>query len=54
MANGNRPLRFGPFDSYDQAKAAWQAQSWANVDSCHHRFTIVKDEAPQNGDKTAA
>jgi hypothetical protein len=54
MANGKGPLRFGPFDSYEQAKAAWQAQSWANVDSCHHRFTIVKDEGAQDGDKSAA
>ncbi|MFN4283023.1 MAG: DUF4170 domain-containing protein [Alphaproteobacteria bacterium] len=54
MANGNGPQRFGPFETYEQAKSAWQAQSWANVDSCHHRFTIVKDEAPQSGDKSAA
>ena len=59
MANGKGPLRFGPFETYEQAKAAWQAQSWANVDSCHHRFTIVKDEGVkdegrQEGDKSAA
>jgi hypothetical protein len=43
MANGKGPERFGPFETYDEAKAAWKAHSWASVDSCHSRFTIVED-----------
>jgi hypothetical protein len=58
MANGKGPQRFGPFASYEQARVVWQTQSWATVDSCHHRFTIVKEEDTQSdgarGDKSAA
>lgn len=36
--------RDGPFDTYEAAKASWQAMSWANVDDCHARFTVVEYE----------
>jgi hypothetical protein len=54
LANDKGPQRFGPFETYDEAKAVWQAQSWASVDSCHSRFTIVKDDGAKTGDKSAA
>lgn len=32
----------GPFPTYDEAKVIWQARSWAKVDDCHARFSIVE------------
>lgn len=44
LAKGEKPQRFGPFASYEDARAAWLAHSFANVDNCHVRFVIVQDE----------
>lgn len=52
MANGGKPQKYGPFKTYEEAKAAWLAHSWANVDNCHVRFTITRDDA--NNSSSAA
>lgn len=44
MAQGVTPQRFGPFKTYEDARAAWLALSFASVDNCHVRFTIVRDD----------
>ena len=46
MAKGAKPERYGPFDTYEDARAAWLAHSFANVDNCHVRFTITRDDQP--------
>lgn len=43
MAKGATPQKLGPFKTYEEARAAWLAQSFANVDNCHVRYTIVQD-----------
>jgi hypothetical protein len=52
LAKGAKPQRYGPFQSYEEAKAAWLAHSWANVDNCHVRFTITRDD--QSNSSSAA
>lgn len=44
MANGGKPQKYGPFTTYEDARAVWLAHSWANVDNCHVRFTIARDD----------
>lgn len=44
LAKGTEPQRYGPFKTYEEAKAAWLAHSWANVDNCHVRFTISRGD----------
>lgn len=43
LAAGGKEERVGPFDSYEAAKAAWQARAWATVDSANTRYRIVKE-----------
>ena len=43
IAGGGKETRLGPFDSYEAAKAAWQARAWATVDSANTRYRIVKE-----------
>ena len=45
MAKGASPQRYGPFRSYEEARAAWLSHSWANVDNCNVRFMIVRDDS---------
>lgn len=33
---------YGPFDSYDDAKAEWQSRAWASVDDALSRYRIEK------------
>ena len=33
---------YGPFDSYDDAKAEWGRRAWATVDDAHARYRIEK------------
>ncbi len=33
---------YGPFDSYEAAKAEWGRRAWATVDDAHARFRIEK------------
>jgi hypothetical protein len=44
MAKGAAPQKYGPFKTYEEARAAWLAHSFANVDNCHVRFTITRDD----------
>ena len=43
MAKGANPQKFGPFKTYEEARAAWLAHSFASVDNCHVRYTIEQD-----------
>jgi hypothetical protein len=43
MAGGGPEERIGPFDSYDAAKAVWQARAWATVDNAHARYRIEEE-----------
>jgi hypothetical protein len=53
MAKGARPQRYGPFKTYDEARAAWLAHSFANVDNCHVRFTITRDDTSSSTSEAA-
>jgi len=33
---------YGPFDSYDEAKAEWQRRAWASVDDALSRYRIER------------
>ena len=44
-ADGGGPERFGPFESYDEARKAWFGQSMARIDECLVRYRIVGEEA---------
>ena len=44
MAKGASPQRFGPFPTYEEARVAWMAHSFAHVDNCNVRFVIVNDD----------
>jgi hypothetical protein len=44
MAPGASPQRYGPFQTFEEARAVWLAHSFANVDKCNVRFTIEHDE----------
>jgi Domain of unknown function (DUF4170) len=43
IAGGGPEERIGPFERYDDAKAAWQARAWATVDNAHARYRIEED-----------
>ena len=44
---GTEEEHIGPFASYDEAKAAWQAKAWATVDNCNFRFRIIEEAGPK-------
>jgi hypothetical protein len=54
MADGGSPRKYGPFKTYEEARAAWLAHSWANVDNCHVRFTIASDDNQRSPSSAAA
>jgi hypothetical protein len=43
IAGGGPEERIGPFDSYEAAKAGWQARAWATVDNAHARYRIEEE-----------
>jgi hypothetical protein len=43
IAGGRAEERIGPFDSYEAAKAVWQARAWATVDNAQTRYRIEED-----------
>jgi Domain of unknown function (DUF4170) len=45
IAGGGEEERIGPFESYEAAKAEWQARAWASVDSAHARYRIEEEGA---------
>lgn len=44
LAPGRALERYGPFASYQDARAEWQKRAWATVDDCQVRYTIVEDQ----------
>ena len=42
-AAGGPEERIGPFESYEAAKAVWQARAWATVDNARARYRIEED-----------
>jgi len=40
---GTTEERLGPFTTYKDAHAAWQARSWATVDTATRRYRIVEE-----------
>ena len=41
---GDKPEeRIGPFESYEAAKAVWQARAWATVDNAQARYRIEEE-----------
>lgn len=41
LEEGKKLERFGPFNSYSEAKKEWNKISWKNVDSCNTRYIIL-------------
>lgn len=41
-APGTAEQRYGPFASYEEAKAEWARRAWASVDDAHTRFRIER------------
>jgi hypothetical protein len=41
-APGTSEQRFGPFATYEEAKAEWARRAWATVDDAHTRFRIER------------
>ena len=44
LAPGAKAQRIGPFATYEDARIAWLAHSFAHVDNCNVRFVIVNDD----------
>ena len=40
LKDGENLKKFGPFNSYIEAKKKWDKLSWENVDNCFVRFVI--------------
>mgnify|MGYP001292397976 CR=1 FL=1 len=38
---GHKLQKYGPFNSYEDAKKKWDKISWQNVDNCFVRFIIL-------------
>ena len=38
---GNDLERYGPYNTFDEAKKEWDRISWKNVDSCNTRYVIL-------------
>src|SRR5579883_886497 len=45
LVPGSSEERYGPYDSYQAAHDAWQARSWATVDSATKRYRVVEETA---------
>jgi hypothetical protein len=43
MQDGGKEQKFGPFKSYDEAKAEWQRRAWNSVDNACARYRIEED-----------
>ena len=41
IQNGYSMEKYGPFESYNEAKKVWDKYSWKNVDDCFIRYTII-------------
>ena len=45
LVAGAEEERLGPFTTYKAAHDAWQARSWATVDTATRRYRIVEETA---------
>lgn len=43
-APGSQIGKWGPFHTYEEAKAAWQKKAWESVDQANARFTITEED----------
>ena len=41
FADHSKKERYGPFESYEDAKKYWEKISWENVDNCNVRYIIL-------------
>jgi Domain of unknown function (DUF4170) len=41
-AGGQSEQRYGPFATYEEAKAEWARRAWATVDDAHTRYRIER------------
>ena len=41
-APGKEEERYGPFSTYEEAKAEWGRRAWATVDDAHSRYRIER------------
>ena len=41
LEKNNELERYGPYNTYDEAKKEWDKISWENVDSCNTRYVIL-------------
>ena len=41
LQDDERLQKYGPFNSYAEAKNEWNRLSWQNVDSCNTRYIIL-------------
>tara|TARA_B100000575_G_scaffold276789_1_gene262510 strand:- start:10 stop:201 length:192 start_codon:yes stop_codon:yes gene_type:complete len=41
LETGYNLERYGPFNSYEEAKKEWDQKSWSNVDNCFVRYVII-------------
>jgi len=41
LQDNERLEKYGPFNSYTDAKNEWNRLSWQNVDSCNTRYIIL-------------
>jgi hypothetical protein len=54
LAKGTSEERHGPFMSYDEAHATWQARARATVDDALVRFRIIEEGQPVAKHRAAA
>ena len=40
IKKGHKMEKYGPFNSYEEAKKEWDFYSWKNVDDCYIRYVI--------------
>ena len=41
FVDDSKKERYGPFESYEDAKKYWDKISWENVDNCNVRYIIL-------------
>ena len=43
MQDGGPEQKFGPFRTYEEAKAEWQRRAWSTVDNASARYRIEEE-----------
>jgi len=41
LEDDHKLQKYGPFNSYEEAKTEWDKIAWQNVDNCFVRFIIL-------------